>query len=362
MLGAEGSPLSISEAMTRSKDIALKRKELENDPARKAQMVEFLRQSGGRVGFDKYMTEHLFSPIGYYESLAELGADFVTDASNPRFASVNSLYLKGAELPSNIMELGGGNGSLKRNMLAEIPELQYTSVEKSTKLLGEQARFGGTNIQADVTNIPVPDQSFYGLILSNELMDEMSCRVLRLGHAGGLPTAVSEGYVQLGERNQIQFSYDQPVLDEGIDDLQKYLAETNFEFVDGDVICYSLELRKLISESIRVLDTGRILFWDYGYSKSNPKLHREKHVTPFYYGDGKFNGVNEILSHPYSTDLTFYPDFDYAVWVAKDIDSGVRAECGPDYEFCQRFWPTVNEDILGHGFDRGSGYVEIIKG
>ncbi|MFA7253335.1 MAG: SAM-dependent methyltransferase [Patescibacteria group bacterium] len=360
-------------------------------------MLEFIRNQGGRARFDEYMNEHLFSPIGYYSARAEIGEDFRTDAIKPFFARAVGQYLKEScakdKLPPNILEIGGGNGHFKRNLLQNFPFFSFTAFDKSPKLAKEQE-----GQVADVTRLPLADGSFEGIIFSNELLDELPCRILQFENknAGyvaereerpdiefdddlnysyfpGTPKVKEEGFVE--ERNgelalefiPIERNPDGTAADPFIAEYERYLIETRSRVKDGDIISVSDRIRLMMEEMKRVLKRGKILFFDYGFIGEGAGIPRGSKELPYYYNGQNHVDVQDIIKRPYEVDLTHSVDFGYCKWMADSVfGESATVSAGEDrrvYEqirepHLRNLYQSSPHTFMDHA-EEPAGYLEI---
>lgn len=283
-------------------------------------MVSFIVGGGGLVRFDRYMQEHILGENGFYSVRAEISKDghFTTKSLNPAFAHLIYLMLKEEGLADkDFLEIGGGNWSFKRDYLQHSPSTRYISVDASAKLASEQIGVGGTAIIGNVNSLLLPSASIDGVVFSNELMDELPARVLKVRNRYGEVEIVEEGFVAL-DGNRLKFEYKEAERDEFLGTYEDFLNEQRPDIANGSVISVSQMTQTAISEMSRVLKRGRIMIIDYGYwDKADPKLERKLEELPFFRKDKRFHSVDTILRNPYETDLTYNVDFDFIRWVAE---------------------------------------------
>jgi NADH dehydrogenase [ubiquinone] 1 alpha subcomplex assembly factor 7 len=133
-------------------------------------------QDHGPIAFGEFMDIALYGPGGYYER-PPVGAhgDFVTSPHvHPVFATMVARALRdfhaglGEPRPFRITEVGAGDGTLARQLLRELSELDvdYTAVEASTGARAALEVIDGVCVEAE----------FGGgahVVLANELLDNL---------------------------------------------------------------------------------------------------------------------------------------------------------------------------------------------
>ncbi|MBN1848978.1 MAG: SAM-dependent methyltransferase [Deltaproteobacteria bacterium] len=188
-------------------------------PARVAQK---LSEAIPFPSFAQYMSRCLFDPaFGYYSTgKVAFGSDkhFFTYPSEMRpvfgwMLAENALFLLKALLgrkamppgaPLTIMELGGGEGLLAKDVLDYISDkamtarwrsiankIQYVLIEKSPSLRERQEKCLKEYIRSNRARVIEADAShlkwkgcFYGIVFANELMDAFPCERIRIFDSG----------------------------------------------------------------------------------------------------------------------------------------------------------------------------------
>lgn len=133
--------------------------------------------------FDEFMAEALYGPAGFYTSVGRAGrrGDFITSPEvGPLFGAVVARFLDGEwervgrPEPFTFVDAGAGPGTLARSVLAAGPAcsaaLRYVAVDVST----EQRTTHPDDVESRAT---LPDGPFDGVVLANELLDNLPFRL-----------------------------------------------------------------------------------------------------------------------------------------------------------------------------------------
>jgi SAM-dependent MidA family methyltransferase len=264
-----------------------------------------IKEQGGMIGFDQYMSTVLYEPgLGYYSAgsrkFGEEG-DFVTA---PEISSLFSQCLAYQcaqilnELDSGlILELGAGTGVMARDLLLELEKLgllpeSYFILEVSADLKQRQQELLNETIPHIIERVvwldSLPEEKFTGLILANEILDALAVR--RFKKTSG---SFKELKVGLNNNEFAWFENDagaelKNILSQLESELKKSLPENYISEINTDI-------KKWLSGLDSVLQRGVMLFIDYGYSASE-YYHAERtdgsllchyrhrvHADPFFY-------------------------------------------------------------------------------
>ena len=307
-------------------------------PETVAVMRSFIEGKGGVVRFDEYMAEHLFGEQGYYSKrvdIRKVGGDFGTTALEPEFAKLLHAFFRDNKLSGrDFLELGGGEGTFKRNYLELCPETRYLSVDISKKLANLQKKsgenFNSQTLVADSTVLPLKDSSVEGIIFSNELLDALPCRMFRISIESGNVRINQEGFARL-EGEGLNIGLGDAQRDDFLTEYEYFLNEIQprRDMEDGDYICISPKIKTLLAEIDRVLKKGSVFLFDYGFAQGYVTMGRSRQELPYFAGNYTVDALNRIEARPYETDITYQIDFDYCKWIMNRINPALRSTVDP---------------------------------
>lgn len=237
---------------------------------------DLIKNQGNAIGFDQYMSTVLYEPgLGYYSAGSrKFGSegDFITAPEiSPLFSQC--LAYQCAQILNDldsgqILELGAGTGIMARDLLLELEKLDilpdsYMILEVSADLKQRQKNLLTESIPHLIEKVvwldSLPEDSFNGLILANEVLDALAvkrfkiindkCRELKVGLENdrlvwmedSADNELEQALIKLGDE-----------LGEILPD--NYVSEIN------------LNLQKWLSGLNTVLQKGAMFFIDYGYS------------------------------------------------------------------------------------------------
>lgn len=163
-----------------------------------------IRQSGGWIGFDRFMATALYEPgLGYYArgsrqfgALPSSGSDFVTAPElSPLFGQALARQVAqalGAAGAQAVFEFGAGSGALAEQLLEALGERVgcYSIVDLSGTLRAAQAerlaRFGDR-----VRWLDAWPEAIEGVVVCNELLDAMPVQLLHFDGANWFERGVA---------------------------------------------------------------------------------------------------------------------------------------------------------------------------
>ena len=282
-----------------------------HEPERIEKMRCFIRSHGGSVRFDQYIEEHLYGEDGYYTG-AEPFTQFHTDAQDNRFAHLMRSYVrKNGFTNKTFIELAGGDGTFKRNFLALEGSCQdYRSVEISPKLLDCQTN--GFKMPGHLTNaarLPFEDNSIEGIIFANELLDATPFRVLEGPSTTtyGGPVFTREWYVtESSLKTGAPAKRPLDLLDRFVEECQWYYDSIGYGQFSNRMQCVSSLNTDILNELSRVLHSGTILLFDYGYGCAHTDQFPNYRTQPYILAGTDWR---RLFWHPYRTDATRFIDF-----------------------------------------------------
>jgi SAM-dependent MidA family methyltransferase len=264
-------------------------------------------QSGGWIGFDRYMELALYAPgLGYYAGgAAKFGGagDFVTAPEISRLFG-QTLSRQVAEVLAatggDVLELGAGSGRMAADLLQGLAELGqlpqcYRILEVSGDLAArqkqrlEQLDAGFTSRIVWIERVPI---SFRGVILANEVLDALPTHLVRWREDGLFERGVSR-------RGDVFVWEDRPLSDPALI-VQGQRLRPPPPYVSE----ISLAAPALVRTLAEALEHGVLLFVDYGFGEReyyHPQRDRgtlmchfrhHAHDDPFF-----VPGLQDITSH-----------------------------------------------------------------
>jgi SAM-dependent MidA family methyltransferase len=217
----------------------------------------------GPLRFDEYVEACLYDPAGgFYTSGGAAGrrGDFITSPEvGPLFGTVLARWMDGVwerlgrPVGFTVVEVGAGRGTLARSVLAAAPACmadgRYVAVERSSALRADLP--SGVERLSDLPSgverlSDLPDGAVTGVVVANELLDNLAFRLLEA--TGG---AWHEVRVGVGDEGFVE------VVGEAVD-----LAGLP-EPVDGARIPLQDEAAAWVRRALGRVDRGAVLAFDY---------------------------------------------------------------------------------------------------
>jgi len=280
------------------------------------QLVEYINQlitqQGGSISFATYMQQALFAPnLGFYcNGLTKFGVsgDFITA---PLLGSLfaKCLAQQIAQLCkhynfSNLLEIGAGTGQLAIDLLQEMARLNiainnYYILEPSAELKFRQQQLVQQQYPTWLTTIKwldsLPNASFYGIILANEVLDAFPVNKFQIS-----PNGLQEFSV-VSNNNALQWTLTTP-------STQLQQAINNYNIT---TLPYESEINLLaaawLSSLEQSLAKGIILLCDYGYKRSE-YYHPDRQTGTLMCHYQHHCHTNPLL-YPGLQDITAHVDF-----------------------------------------------------
>jgi SAM-dependent MidA family methyltransferase len=285
-----------------------------------ARLKELIKEQGCMIGFDQYMSTVLYEPgLGYYSAGSrKFGSegDFVTAPEiSPLFSQCLAYQCAQVinELDSSvILELGAGTGVMARDLLVELEKLDllpesYFILEVSADLKQRQKDLLNDSIPHLIERVvwldSLPQESFTGLILANEILDALA--VKRFKKVSGVFKELKVGL------DNDDFIWIEDDADEELEEaLNQLEAKLPAPLPEGYVSEINRNISKWLSGLESALQRGAMLFIDYGYSASD-YYHPDRidgsllchyrhrvHADPFFYP-----GLQDITTSVNFTDI-----------------------------------------------------------
>ena len=148
-------------------------------PSAAESITAAITAAGGAISFEQYMGLALYGTGGFYQDGGKAGrrGDFITSPEvGPLFAAVVARYLDncwnelGCPESFDVVEVGAGPGTLARGIFDAQPKcllaMKYVAVEIS----GSQRAMHPDYVESVES---FPDRSIQGVILANELLDNL---------------------------------------------------------------------------------------------------------------------------------------------------------------------------------------------
>jgi NADH dehydrogenase [ubiquinone] 1 alpha subcomplex assembly factor 7 len=221
------------------------------------------------VRFDRFVEDALYGADGFYSRAGragELDGDFTTSVeTSDLFGACVATYLDdvwddlGRPDPFVVVEAGSGPGKLCSDVFRAVERcgdaLRYVMVERSDRQRGDAfARvvaecFPGLNEVPVATAPDLPSGPLTGVVLANELLDNLAPRLLERTSEGWAEIHVADG---------------RPILlpaEPGAARMADSLAP---DATPGSRVPLQLKAAVWVRRSLDLLDRGRVLLFDYG--------------------------------------------------------------------------------------------------
>jgi SAM-dependent MidA family methyltransferase len=171
-------------------------------PSAAESITAAITAAGGAISFEQYMGLALYGTGGFYQDGGKAGrrGDFITSPEvGPLFAAVVARYLDncwnelGCPESFDVVEVGAGPGTLARGIFDAKPKclsaMKYVAVEISESQCAMHPNF----VESVESVESFPDRSIQGVILANELLDNLPFKLFVYDGAW------KEAFVALGD-------------------------------------------------------------------------------------------------------------------------------------------------------------------
>ncbi len=213
--------------------------------------------------FDAYMDEVLYGASGFYERGGHPGArdgDFATSVElGSLFGRCVAIYLDrtwvemGCPDPFVVIEGGAGRGTLCRDVLGALEDcrdaVRYVMVERT-----EAQRQTALGIAGEATVLAdLPAGPLVGVVVANELLDNLPFRLLERSEAGW-----DEVHVELGGQQATEVREPAPV------DASAMASTLAPDAPVSSRMPLQLRASVWVRRALGLLEAGRVLIFDYG--------------------------------------------------------------------------------------------------
>lgn len=232
------------------------------------------------VRFDAYMDEALYGAEGFYVRgghPSSQGGDFATSVElGSLFARCVAAYLDrtwremGQPDPFVVIEGGAGRGTLCRDVLSLVEScgvaLRYVLVERVETQRNEALARIAETLDDDAVGVTavagLPAGSFTGVVLANELLDNLPIRLLQRSVDGWQEVHVT-GRAETGGSSASAAAVTE-LLQPAPADAAAMAAALAPDAMAGTRVPLQLRSAVWVRRAQRLLDRGRVLMIDYG--------------------------------------------------------------------------------------------------
>jgi SAM-dependent MidA family methyltransferase len=260
----------------------------------------------GWITFARYMELALYAPgLGYYSGGSEkfgAGGDFVT-APQISLLFGRLLARQFAEVlkqtGGGVVELGAGTGLLASQILAEMRALgmdvPYSILEVSGSLRARQQETLQSFIPRTVDWLDALPEKFNGVIFGNEVLDALPVHLIHWTESGPQERGVTINGGGFGWE-------DKPIADPALFERARML-----NLPAGYVSEINLAAPALVKSLAERLDSGLLLFVDYGFGRSE-YYHQQRHMGTLR-AHYRHHALDDPFYFPGLCDLTAHVDF-----------------------------------------------------
>jgi NADH dehydrogenase [ubiquinone] 1 alpha subcomplex assembly factor 7 len=282
-------------------------------PVERAIREEIARD--GPIAFDRFMEIALYGEGGFYERPPVGEGPGTHFATSPHVHEVFAELLAGGlrdywrrlERPSpfRIVEVGAGDGTLAEQLVARLSGLpvDYVAVERSAGARTRITERSGIHVAARLAEIEPLDP---GVVLANELLDNLSFRRARMTRAGLVEVRVGLG--EDGVLLESETPADEQILTLAPKDLEP-----------GDDVAIPSGGVGFVAELAGALVRGIALLIDYGDTSGG--------AAGEVHGYRRHRLVEDVLADPGESDIT--AGVDLTAIAAAAESHGLRIDASP---------------------------------
>lgn len=258
-------------------------------------------RAGGPMGFDRFMEIALYDPEDGYFTAGALRSDRLGDfLTSPevsslfgetiaRFVTAEHHRIGG---PFSVVEVGAGSGSLLRPLLDALP-FRVTHVQVVERSAAARASVARTVPEAELLDeIPAHVR---GVIVANELLDNLPAAVVERGADGWIERVVIEDGDGLGWGSRAPSA-----------EIVAWADAHAGPVPVGGVVEVQLEATRWVADALDRLSAGALLVFDYGDLAESLAGRRDEGTIRTY--SGHHLGA-EPLAQPGQTDVTLDVNF-----------------------------------------------------
>lgn len=285
-----------------------------------ADTLHQLIAADGPIPFEVFMETALYGEGGFFARgpvRSTAAGDFLTSPEvSPWFGRTLGRFLA-PQLSggSNVVDVGGGSGSLLRSLLDELPEGIAAWAVEASPMARDSLRemLGSAHVVSSLTDLP---QGFKGAIVANELIDNLPVALaVRSG-----PSWV-EHWVGL-DGDTFVF-VERPVRPE----VAEWADQHGGDVPDGGIVEVQLAAAAWLRQAIALVN-GVIVIIDYGGTTEELEPRRQLGTLRTY--RGHHLGPDPLLE-PGETDITVDVNFSALVAAAQALGAGVSLQRQDDF-------------------------------
>jgi SAM-dependent MidA family methyltransferase len=277
-----------------------------------AELIDRIRDRGP-VPFEEFMDLALYGPRGFFMS-SELrsvkAGDFLTSPEVSALFGETIAAFVAAERerigdPFEVVEVAAGSGSLLRPLLATI-DVPASAVEVSPAARAALEPIVG----ADSVSADFDPSGFRGVIVANELLDNLPMAIVQLTEDGWRERWVA------ADRDGLSF-VDAPPRDEVLAWLDRFAGPVG----SGGWVEVQMQAYAWVERAVRGMEAGSVVLFDYGDTMENLaprrrdgtlRTYRAHHLGP------------HPLDEPGATDIT--ADVNFTAVAAAAATGGAEVE------------------------------------